>query len=172
MKFKSYFSEFKKCSIKLFPLIIILILVGNIVYYTTSLIDRKTLEQGLINTEAYFIGINFLLIIFFFVKSFSNIKVLFKKIKTKTWLILLLIFIIGFSLRMFITPHTNRVYFDEDIYLNIAKEIVVRQDAGLCNYGDQNGCYDSTFMKWPNGLFSRLSILGKRKGWYLLCFNF
>ena len=151
MKFNSYFNKFRKYSVKLLPLIIILILVGNIVYYTTSLINRKTLEQGLINTEAYFLAANFLLMIFFFVKSFSNIKVLFKKIKTKTWLILLLIFIIGFSLRMFATPHTNRVYFDEDIYLDIAKEIVVRQDAGLCNYGDQNGCYDSTFMKWPNG---------------------
>ncbi|MBL7169615.1 MAG: glycosyltransferase family 39 protein [Candidatus Aenigmarchaeota archaeon] len=151
MEFKSNLNELKRYFIKLFPLLIVFIFVVNVVYYTISTLERKTIEQGLINTEAYFIGINFLLIIFFFVKSFKDIKILFKKIKTKTWLILLLIFIIGFSLRMFITPHTMRVFFDEDIYLDIAKEIIVRQDAGLCNYGDQNGCYDPTFMKWPNG---------------------
>jgi len=143
-RIKNYF-------IALLPLILILVFVGNITYYTTEFVNRTTLEQSLMKIEPYFLVLNFLLIIVFFVLGFKDIKKTFKPIKKTTWLILAAIFILAFVLRMFITPHTHRVFFDEDIYLDIGKEILTHWSGGLCNYGNNEECYDPTFMKWPNG---------------------
>jgi len=137
--------------VSLLPLILILVFFGNIVYYTTKFVERRTLELSLMRIEPYFLALNFILMFVFFILSFNDIKKMFKPIKKKTWIMLIAIFMLALVLRMFITPHTHRVFFDEDIYLDIGKEILTHWSASLCNYGNNQECYDPTFMKWPNG---------------------
>jgi 4-amino-4-deoxy-L-arabinose transferase-like glycosyltransferase len=101
--------------------------------------------------EPIFLSVNFALMVISLLFSVKDIKKFLQPIKRNTWLILLFILIAGFVLRMYFTPHTHRVYFDEDIYLDIGKQILKEQKACLCNYGDNKGCYDCILMKWPNG---------------------
>lgn len=59
-------------------------------------------------------------------------KKAFKSIKKKTWILLLLIFLTGFFLRMFVTTHMHNLYFDEDGYIDIAKHIANNGNNCLC----------------------------------------
>ncbi len=74
------------------------------------------------------------LIIFNFKLIFSN----FKNIKKITWLILLIIFLSGFYIRFFYIPHINNLYYDEDGYLDSAKNIAKLGENCLCLYNDES----------------------------------
>ena len=77
-------------------------------------------------------------------------------------LILLGILCLAFSLRQ-IAPHTHRLFFDEDIYLDMAKQISSNLSSCLCNFGNGSTCFRCEPMKWPAGhpmLFAPL-FLGK-----------
>lgn len=127
-------------------------------YYLNNYIDDKTLQLYLIRIEPVFLGVNFILIVASFLLSFKDIKNVLKDLKKISWIILIIIFIIGFILRMFVAPHTHRVFFDEDIYLDIGKQILTEGKGCLCNYGDSKGCYDCILMKWPNGYPFTVSV--------------
>jgi len=152
------YKSFKKFFSILTPLIIILSVVTGVVHYTVNFVETKILKDTLAIIEPIFLFLNLSLIVIFFVLNFNDIKKLFKNIKTSTWIFLIIIFLLSFVLRMYVTPHTHRVYFDEDIYLDIGKEILLRGKGSLCNYGDSRGCYEYDFMKWPNGYPVTLSI--------------
>lgn len=122
-----------------------------IVRYSTTKIEYDVVKEKLPIIEPYFLAVNVIIIFSFFLLSFNEILDFLRKIDKKTWIILFFIFAFGFFLRFFITPHTHRVYFDEDIYLDIGKEILIRWKAALCNNGDNFTCYEYDTMKWPNG---------------------
>jgi 4-amino-4-deoxy-L-arabinose transferase-like glycosyltransferase len=143
--------QIKEWFLKILPLILIVNFSFIIVYYSITYSTQKELEDALIRIEPIFLTVNFVFIIVSLFFSLKDIKKVLKPIKRNTWILLFLILIMGLVLRVFFTPHTHRVYFDEDIYLDIAKEILTEQKACLCNYGDHKGCYDCVFMKWPNG---------------------
>jgi 4-amino-4-deoxy-L-arabinose transferase-like glycosyltransferase len=41
------------------------------------------------------------------------------------------------------------LFFDEDIYLDMAKQIVTHFSSCLCDYGDEFNCFRCELMKWP-----------------------
>ncbi|MFN6992512.1 MAG: glycosyltransferase family 39 protein, partial [Fervidobacterium sp.] len=135
--------------------ILLLLFVTSIFYwivkYSTTKIEYEVVKEKLPIIEPYFLAINVIIIFSFFLLSFNDILDFLRKIDKKTWIILFLIFALGFFSRFFITPHTHRIYFDEDIYLDIAKEILIRWRGALCNNGDNFTCYEYDTMKWPNG---------------------
>ena len=141
----------KKILISFIPFLLIINLTGIFVYYTVHSIDRNAIETNLRGIEPIFVLINFLLIICFFIINFKDIRNQLKDIKKYTWILLLAIFILALFIKIFAVPHTHRVYFDEDIYLDMGKEILVRGQGSLCNYGDSVGCHEYAFMKWPSG---------------------
>jgi 4-amino-4-deoxy-L-arabinose transferase-like glycosyltransferase len=141
----------KEWFLRFLPLILIANFFFIVIYYSTTYTTQKTLEDTLITIEPIFLTVNFVLIVITLILNLSEIKKILKPVKRNTWIILLLILIAGFILRMYFTPHTHRVYFDEDIYLDIGKEILKDKKACLCNYGDYKGCYDCILMKWPSG---------------------
>ncbi len=96
--------------------------------------------------------VNLIVILFSFAFSAAYFKENLKKIKKRTWIILILIFIGGFSLRAFVVPSTHRLLFDEDIYLNIAQNIANEGKSILCNYGTPHKCFQGILNKQPNGL--------------------
>jgi len=133
------------------PLILMLLAVGSFVFYSANFIDGKFLKDTLTVSEPIFLFVNFSLIIILFLANFKEIKKQFKNVKKYSWIFLIAVFFLGFILRMYIAPHTHKVFFDEDIYLDTSKEILARGKGSLCNYGDANGCYEYDLMKWPNG---------------------
>lgn len=141
----------KEITIGLLPLIISIILITILVYYPVNFFERKTITDALTDIEPVFLAIIFSLIVLFFFANFKDIKKVFNKIKVSTWIIIILIALLGFSLRFFAAPQTHRVFFDEDIYQDIGKEILIHGKGSLCNYGNQTDCYEYDFMKWPNG---------------------
>jgi 4-amino-4-deoxy-L-arabinose transferase-like glycosyltransferase len=142
--------EIKEWFLKILPLILIANFFFIIIYYSITYPAQKTLEEMLITIEPIFLTVNFVLIVISLSLSLKDIKKILKPIKKTTWILLFLILFMGFVLRMYFTPHTHRVYFDEDIYLDIGKQILTEKKACLCNYGDYKGCYDCILMKWPN----------------------
>jgi len=147
---KKKFSQLKEWFLRILPLILIANFFFIVIYYSITYTTQKTLEDLLIQIEPIFLTVNFALIVISLFFSLKDIRKIFKPIKRRIWIILLLIIFIGFILRMYFTPHTHRVYFDEDIYLDIGKQILTEGKACLCNYGDYKGCYDCILMKWPN----------------------
>jgi len=72
---------------------------------------------------------------------FLNIKTIvkqFKGIKGKTWIILILIFLTGFSLRFLVFPHVHLMYIDEPWYLELAKNMNQKHNPVVCKYIDYN----------------------------------
>lgn len=143
--------------IRLLPLILILNFFVIIIYYLIQT-EAKLLQESLIIIEPIFLVINFSLIIISLLFNLKDLKKILKPIKKNSWIFLLIIFLLGFVLRMSVAPHTHRVFFDEDIYLDIGKEILTEGKGCLCNYGDRKGCYDCILMKWPNGYPFTLAV--------------
>jgi len=143
--------KFKEVFFKVLPIILIINFFFIMFYYLNNYIDDKILQQYLIRIEPVFLGVNFILIVASFLSSLKDIKKVLKNVKKISWIILIIIFAIGFILRMFVAPRTHRVFFDEDIYLDIGKQILTEGKGCLCNYGDSKECYDCILMKWPNG---------------------
>ncbi len=101
----------------------------------------------------------FLAALFFFVSTYFKRSNLISK---KTIMVLGLIFLIGFYLRAFAAPHTERLYFDEDIYLNIAQNIQSNNQALACNNGyirfGRLHCLEPILNKEPDGWSFLLSL--------------
>lgn len=144
---------------KLFPLFLLLVsiaVLGITVYQSVSY-DYVAIETNLADIEPVFLIATLFLIIFFLAVNFRDIKKVLGSINRNVWILLLIILLIGLFIRVY-APHTHRVYFDEDIYLDIGKEILVNGKGSLCNYGTVSECYEYDLMKWPNGYPMAIAI--------------
>ena len=80
-----------------------------------------------------FFTMSFLLLVTFFVLNFRNIRKQFK-VKRFTWMILILIFLLGISLRI-LTPIYMTTYNDEFAHMDTGKNIVTYGRADVCTVG-------------------------------------
>ncbi len=135
----------------LLPLAILFALTLLLVNYSTTNTKAETLENAITNLSPVFLFVNFSVIVLAIGFNYKEIRRELSKVSLQTWIILALIFSISFFLRAFIAPRTTRLFFDEDIYLDIGKEILINGKGALCNYGYGNECYEYDLMKWPNG---------------------
>jgi uncharacterized membrane protein len=62
---------------------------------------------------------------------FKNIRKSFRKINKKTWIVLLIIFLLGLFFRMSI-EHYHFIYYDENYLGTMARNIVLHNKAGQC----------------------------------------
>ncbi|MBT8381591.1 MAG: hypothetical protein HKP17_08300 [Ignavibacteriaceae bacterium] len=121
------------------------------------------IKRVLIDSQFYFLEINFILIIIGFILVSKFIKNLILTIPRKIIYILLGITISGVLITSFVAPQTHRIYYDEDIYQNIGQNLASLQKAQLCIDGStvygvydcQNGIYN----KQPYGYPYLLSIV-------------
>jgi hypothetical protein len=129
------------------------------VYSAVNYSERQTLVEAIIRIEPAFLAVNLILIVIVFAMSFKKIFLQFKKVSRRAWIFLILIFIIGLLLRAVVAPRTHRLYFDEDIYLDIGKQIALDGRGCLCNNGTLNQCFSCELMKWPNGYTFMLAVV-------------
>ncbi|MDP2839702.1 MAG: glycosyltransferase family 39 protein, partial [Syntrophales bacterium] len=59
---------------------------------------------------------------------------------------LLLVFIVGLVLASQVAPQIHRIYYDEDIYANMAQNIAFTGQSGMANYGSFE--YGEYFVNW------------------------
>jgi hypothetical protein len=78
----------------------------------------------------------------------------FKKIESKTFLLLFLIIASGFALRMWFVPHTPHVYFDEFEHMNIAANMAFNGKFFVTLMGTNRLCEAHAFPPWPPGYHS------------------
>lgn len=121
------------------------------------------LNLGITKTQLFYISpvvmiTNILLIIGLTIYCWKDIVAPFRKIDKKVWIIFLLIFIVAFALREVAAPKTHRLYYDEDIYLNIAQNIVNDGTSCLCDYGTTETCYECIDNKQPFGYSSMIAM--------------
>jgi len=126
------------------------ILILNFFLIVYSIV--KISEETLFWFYALVLIINLLLIVISICFGYKDIVSVFKKIKKNTWIILIIILLFGFYLRMFVAPNSHHIFFDEDIYLNMAQNIVNEGKACLCNYGTPDNCFNCISNKQPYGL--------------------
>ncbi len=99
-------------------------------------------------------------IIILFVLNFKSFSKLFKSIKTKTWILLVLILLCGLTMRMFFIPHTHHVYSDEFEHINIAQNILYSENFCECFAGSNQDCRSCYLMPlWPPGYHTFLSLV-------------
>jgi len=127
------------------------------------LFNTAEIRGFLINSNFYFLEINFFLIIVGFILISPYLKNLILTIPHKIIYLLLGIAVIGVFITSFVAPQTHRIYYDEDIYENIGQNFATLQKAQLCNdggtvYGDYD-CHDGFYNKQPYAYPYLLSIV-------------
>ena len=117
--------------------------------------DNWQLKEQLKWVSPLFLEINFFLIITGIIINLGLFRALWKGIRRRTKIILLLITLSGTLITMFVVPRTHRIFYDEDIYLNVGQNIANLKKAGMCNEGgDQYGeyfCNRLEYNKDPSG---------------------
>ncbi len=121
------------------------------------LFNLSEIKRILIDSQFYFLEINFILIIVGFILIFPFLKNLILTIPRKIIYLLLGITVSGVLLTNFVAPQTHRIYYDEDIYENIGQNLATLQKAQLCIdgstlygvYNCQNGLYNKQPYAYP-----------------------
>ena len=143
--------DLKERIINIIQVSLIILPIFILIFAIEYCFDNTTIQNNLAWIVPIFLGVTLFLLIFSFLFSFKDLKKLFKKIDKKTWIALLLIFLVGSSLRVFVAPHTHRLYFDEDMYLNMGQNIARGGRDVVCRYGTPEECYDWIYNKEPSG---------------------
>jgi hypothetical protein len=114
--------------------------------YKLSTFEKNFIESLILRTETLFYFLSFLG--FIFLLGITHKQIL-KMLKGVNWKYAILIFFLALLIREIIPPKTTRLFFDEDIYLDMAKQIVTHFSSCLCDYGDKLSCFRCELMKWP-----------------------
>lgn len=97
----------------------------------------------------------FILAIVFAVLAWRDLRQALADVSRRTWMALAVLLALGLVLVCLVAPRTNRIYFDEQIYQNIAQNIAWTGEAFLCNEGNaEHGEYRpfaTEYNKQPNG---------------------
>ena len=107
---------------------------------------------------SYTLRFHLLLILVFLILLIKPLFRFLKIIKLGTWIILGIILIVGVYQFWFVAPFTHRVYFDEDIYTNIAANIATQGKALKPNFGTPTECYEGEYNKDPSGMPAFVSV--------------
>ena len=117
---------------------------------------RNATENWLSVWEVRFFLIGAVLAIFCLPALYKTLKTEWAKISLRNRRLLLLITLLAVLLRLLLPPAGHRLYFDEDIYLNIGQNIANTGQALLTNCGETRygvyHHYEGIFNKQPNSL--------------------
>jgi hypothetical protein len=114
--------------------------------YRLSTLEKTFVESLILKTETLFYFAP--LLIFIVLLSITHKQIL-KMLKGVDWKYAFLVFFLALLVRETIPPKTTRLFFDEDIYLDMAKQIVTHFSSCLCDYGNKFSCFKCELMKWP-----------------------
>jgi hypothetical protein len=148
---RPFLKQAKENIIAILPLAVAALLTMSAFLYFNASIPKDQLRDNIRDIEPIFLLANFAIILFALFFNATSIRQSLSKVSPRTWIMLAVIIIAAFSLRNYVAPHTHRVFFDEDIYVELGQDILVRGKGALCNYGVGAVCNEYDLMKWPNG---------------------
>jgi hypothetical protein len=148
----------KENMVAIMPLAIAALLTMAAFLFFNASIPKDKLRDNIRDIEPIFLLANFAIILFALFLNANSLRQSLSKISLRTWIMLAVILLAAFSLRNYVAPHTHRVFFDEDIYVELGQDILVRGKGALCNYGVGAVCNEYDLMKWPNGYPFLLSV--------------
>lgn len=147
--------------------IMYLILAACAVAWALSF-DNHQLKAQLQWVSPLFMEINFFLMVIGFLINLRLFRTVCGNISKKTWIFVLLIAVGGMLITMFVAPQTHRIFYDEDIYLNVGQNIAELKRAGMCNDGEnlygQYTCRQMEYNKDPSGWPYLVSVLFRVTG--------
>ncbi len=158
--------------------IISLLLVGVFGYWITKNFETMQMRDQLSNWIGTAIGMTFLLMIIGICFSWRKIIEIFSKLSRYTKFIFGGIIFLAIILVGHYAPRTNRIYFDEHIYLNIAQSLAWTNKAVMCmeckaEYGEYI-LGGAQYNKQPNGFPFFVSLFFRVFGvseWVAHCTN-
>ena len=135
------------------PLVIPMIWLFSILVYLLTIYEISNLEKGLVEylilkSETFLFFLTFILFIIFL---FLSRKEIARLIRGSDLRLAIIVFLVALIVREIVPPKTTRLFFDEDIYLDMAKQIVTHFSSCLCDYGDRFSCFKCELMKWSVG---------------------
>ncbi len=130
--------------------------------------DNWQLKEQLKWVSPLILEINFFLILTGIILNFRLFKDVFRHVTKRAWVLLLLIALGGTLIAMFVAPRVHRIFYDEDIYLNVGQNMANLKIAGMCNEGgDLYGeyfCNRLEYNKDPNGWPYLVSLIFRIAG--------
>ncbi|NYZ78581.1 glycosyltransferase family 39 protein [Candidatus Micrarchaeota archaeon] len=91
--------------------------------------------------------------------NFDSIIKPFKTIKRRTWILLLIIFLCGLYIRLFVIPHTHYIYTDDYDHEILSENILHNNKFCECEFGSIQHCESCFLIPWPAGYHSVLSLV-------------
>jgi hypothetical protein len=133
--------------------VLYLIFASAAILWGTSY-DSGQLREHLKWASPLAMEINFFLILAGIVVNLSNFKTALRSITRKTLILALITALAAILITMFIAPRIHRIFYDEDIYLNVGQNIADLKKAGMCNEGrhryGEYSCNRMEYNKDPN----------------------
>lgn len=114
-----------------------------------SHLEAQTVKEFILKTETLVYFFTFIAFLFLLIVFRGPLLKNLKDIKKDVYIYMLVIFIFALIIRGLIPPKTARLFFDEDIYLDMAKQIATHFSSCLCDYGNKLECFKCELMKWP-----------------------
>ncbi len=125
--------------------------------------NSPQLRGQLISITPWFLEINFILMVIGFAINFENFKFLFGNIKIRQWYLVAVLLLLGVIMAAFVAPRVHRIFYDENIYLNIGQTMAAQKKAAMCadgvnNFGEYH-CNQLEHNKQPYGYPYLISIV-------------
>jgi len=142
---------------RFYPLMLVtayLCLLGVDVYLLDYL-SRGEITHLLKSWVPWSLRVNFFLLLVSIAICWRDLRGLAESFVNKRGVLLILLSAFAFCMTSFVAPRTHRIYYDEDIYGNVAQNIALTNQTGYCNYGTfEYGEYVPhwiTYNKEPSG---------------------
>ena len=120
-----------------FIIAVYVVLVAATVAWCLSF-DSYELRGQLISIIPWFLEANFLLLIVAVALNINSFKKLLKELSVRQlWIVVVLVFL-GVIMTTFVAPRVHRIFYDENIYLNIGQTIAAQHKAAMCADGSNN----------------------------------
>ena len=133
---------------RFYPLILVfgsLCLLGIDVYLLDHF-SRGEITNVLKKWIPWGLRVNFFLLIISIAICYRDLWNLARQFLNRKGVLLVLLFVLAFSMTSFVVPRTHRIYYDEDIYANVGQNIALTNQTGYCNYGTFE--YGEYFPHW------------------------
>jgi hypothetical protein len=150
------------------------ILIASVALFTWKH-EAMQMREYLKSVIPIVLEINFFLIMIALLLNLQLFKTLITTIPRKIWITVIIIAVFGLVLTMFVAPRTHRIFFDEDIYINIGQNMACLNKAGFCINGENSYgeyfCHQFEYNKEPYGWPFLISLVFRLFGVsYLPCF--
>ena len=117
------------------PVILVNVAIATAIVAWCLSFDAGRLRHQLISIIPWFLEVNFLLIIIGVALNVKVIRTQLKRVSSIQWYLVLSVVVLGIIMAALVAPRVHRLYYDENIYLNIGQTMAAQKKAAMCAGG-------------------------------------